>query len=161
MSGNTVEGHKNRVFKCSFEGCGKTFVTRSCLYNHEKTIHIRDTLFPCEWPGCEFQTYVKTNYERHQKVHGGKTYSCDYPDCDAKYKDSDALRGHRFKLHGIGNGFECSWPGCEFKAVKKCTVKYHERIHTNERRYACTWPGCQYRCVCSSNLKGHMKIHQK
>ena len=96
-----------------------------------------------------------------RKVHGGKTYSCDYHDCNAKYKGNDALTAHRFKQHGIGNGFECSWPGCDFKADKKCKVKYHERIHMNDKKYVCSWPGCQYRSVSPYYVKEHMKIHQK
>ena len=156
-----LEMHKNEHFECTFEGCGKTYESKARLSIHMKIAHIRDTLYSCEWPGCEFQTYVKRNYQRHQKVHGGKTYSCDYHDCNAKYKDNEALRAHRFKQHGIGNGFECSWPGCEFKAFQKCIVKYHERIHINDKKYACTWPGCQYRSIASDYIRGHMKTHQK
>ena len=157
-----LEVHKNnKYFECTFEGCGKRYETRAGLSIHMKTVHIKDTLYSCEWPGCEFKTFQKVHLGTHQKVHGDKTYLCDYPDCNAKFKYDKNLKAHRLKEHGIGNGFECSWPGCDFKAIQKCTVKYHERIHTNERRYACTWPGCQYRCVAGGNIQSHMKIHQK
>ena len=160
----TFKGHlkiHEDKFKCSFDGCDKTFESRPGLSTHMKSVHIRDRLYSCEWPGCEYETYSKSSHTIHQNVHGLHKYVCDYTNCNAKYKDNDTLKSHRFKKHGIGQGFECSWPGCDYKSVYKYKIKYHERIHTNERNYACTWPGCQYRCVCSSNLKGHMKIHQK
>ena len=118
-----LEVHKNKYFECTFEGCGKRYETRPGLSSHIKRIHIRDTPYSCEWPGCEFKTSQKVHLGRHMKVHGDKTYSCDYHDCNAKYKDNDALRAHRFKQHGIGNGYECSWPGCDFKAIQKMYSK--------------------------------------
>ena len=157
-----LEVDKNKYFKCTFDECGKTYESSSGLSLHMKTIHLRDTQYSCEWPGCEFKSYAKNHFNRHQKVHSGPRYSCDYPKCKAKYKVKDALRAHRLKEHGIGQCYECSWPGCNYKAIQKCLVRYHERIHTNEKMYACTWPGCQYRCVNSSNLKPHMmNVHLK
>ena len=158
---NHLEMHKNDHFQCSFEGCGKTYESKGGLNSHMKLAHIRDTLYSCEWPGCDYKTYAKGNLGHHKIVHGQHKYLCDHPDCKAKFRVKQMLNDHMLKLHGIGQGLKCSWPGCEFKSVRMCTIKYHERIHTNERRFACTWPGCQYRCVAGGNIKGHMKMHLK
>ena len=156
-----LEMHKNDRFQCSFDGCGKTYETKIGLNSHMKTVHIRDTLYSCEWPGCEYKTYNRGYITQHKNVHGQHKYVCDYPDCNAKYKDDEAFKDHRMKQHGIGQGLECSWPGCDFKSVTKSKIKNHERIHMNDRKYSCTWPGCQYRCVANGNIKVHMKVHLK
>ena len=126
---NHLDIHKNKYFKCSFDGCDKTFETAPGLYRHQKTAHIKDTLYSCEWPGCEFQTYDKNSLVGHQMVHSDQRYSCDYPKCSAKYKNVNTLRHHQLKYHGIGQAFECSWPGCDHKAITKNKLKIHEKSH--------------------------------
>ena len=124
-----LEVHKNKYFKCTFDGCGKTFETGAGLRTHQSSTHIRDKLYSCEWPGCEFQTYSKSSYRGHQTVHSDQTYPCDYPNCSAKYKNVYTLRHHQLKHHGIGQAFERSWPGCDHKAITKNKLKNHEKSH--------------------------------
>ena len=128
---NHLDIHKNKYFKCSYDECGKTFESRSGLDEHKQSFHIKDKLYSCEWPGCEFKTYCKNNYRGHQKVHSNQRYSCDYPDCNKIYKDKSILRAHQLKKHGIGEGYECSWTGCQHKAISNIKLKIHEKSHKN------------------------------
>ena len=130
---NHVEVHKNKYFKCAFDGCDKTFQTKTGLMVHQKSVHIRDTLYVCQWPACEYSTYRKDNFNKHQKDHGDQRHACDYPNCSAKYKDGYSLKAHQLKYHGIGDGHVCSWPGCDHKAITRNKLKIHEKSHTKDK----------------------------
>ena len=125
--------HKNKFFKCTFEGCDKTYETGPGLLTHQQSAHIKDTLYVCEWPGCEFKTYNRNNYRGHQAVHSDQKFLCDYPNCNSKYKHVYDLRHHQLKHHGIGQGYECSWPGCQHKAITEYKLKIHEKSHNKDK----------------------------
>ena len=126
---NHLDIHKNKYFKCPYDECDKTFESNSGLHHHKKAVHIKEQLYVCEWPGCEYSTYSKSNHSGHQRVHSNERHSCDYPDCSAKYKERSILRAHQLKQHGIGEGYVCSWPGCEHKAITKNKLIIHEKSH--------------------------------
>ena len=126
---NHLNMHKNKFFKCTAEGCDKTYQTAPGLLTHQLSAHIKDKLYSCEWPGCEFQTYNRNIYRGHQAVHSDQKFLCDYPNCSAKYKNVYTLRIHQLKHHGIGQAFECSWPGCDHMAITKSKLNIHEKNH--------------------------------
>ena len=124
--------HKNKYFKCPFDDCSKTFQTDTGLRRHKISVHTKDKLYSCEWPGCEYSTYSLSSYRSHERVHSDRKYLCDYPNCNSKYRERSYLRAHQLKHHGIGEGYVCSWPGCEHKAITKSKLKIHEKSHNKD-----------------------------
>ena len=150
-------------FKCTYEGCDKVFRAKVSLNEHINSKHTKSKQWHCEWPGCDYTTYLPTKLSQHSVVHiTDYKFVCDYNDCNAKYKTKKDLTNHKLRVHDKVRRFTCSWPGCTFTVFNKQGLKKHELIHTGEKPFACDWPGCQYRTYCKSRLKcEHMKKHIK
>ncbi|KAK5132904.1 hypothetical protein LTR08_008350 [Meristemomyces frigidus] len=82
-------GHKPH--QCHFPDCGKGFVTKEQLKNHETT-HTRTKEHVC--PECGKGFAVKTALTSHMNVHkGAKPYVCD--ECGKGFADSSNLSKHK------------------------------------------------------------------
>lgn len=82
-------GHKPH--QCSHPGCGKAFVTKEQLKNHETT-HTRSKEHIC--PQCGKGFAVKTALTSHMNMHkGAKPYVCD--ECGKGFADSSNLSKHK------------------------------------------------------------------
>ncbi|KAG1779936.1 hypothetical protein EV702DRAFT_1043319 [Suillus placidus] len=88
---------KNYV--CSVEaGCNETFTKFVDLKKHEAG-HSPNG-YTCHWPGCNFATLIKKNYDIHSAKHTGeKRYICPH-DCDYKTHDPAQFTRHRQRAHG-------------------------------------------------------------
>ena len=149
--------------KCSYEGCDKVFRAKASLNEHINSKHTKSKQWHCEWPGCDYSTYLPNKLSQHSVVHSNDyKFVCDYTDCNAKYKIKKDLNKHKLRVHDKVRRFSCSWPGCTFTAFDNQGLKSHEIIHTGEKPFGCDWPGCQYRTNKKSTLKcQHMKKHIK
>lgn len=71
--------HGEKSFKCSFEGCGKSYATRSTLRHHQ---FVHTDTFKCTWPNCEKRFRDDYNLRTHYMIHTGKKPRqcrlCDY-----------------------------------------------------------------------------------
>ncbi|RMZ12367.1 hypothetical protein D0860_03004 [Hortaea werneckii] len=82
-------GHKPH--QCKHPGCGKGFVTKEQLKNHETT-HTKTKQHVC--PECGKGFAVKTALTSHMNVHRGtKPYICD--ECGKGFADSSNLSKHK------------------------------------------------------------------
>jgi len=82
-------GHKPH--QCRFPDCGKGFVTKEQLKNHETT-HTKTREHIC--PQCGKGFAVKTALTSHMNVHkGAKPYICD--ECGKGFADSSNLSKHK------------------------------------------------------------------
>lgn len=82
-------GHKPH--QCPYPDCGKAFVTKEQLKNHETT-HTRTKQHVC--PECGKAFAVKTALTSHMNVHNGtKPYVCD--ECGKGFADSSNLSKHK------------------------------------------------------------------
>jgi hypothetical protein len=75
-----------KVFKCTFEKCGKEFATSSKLQRHNLT-HLKDKNFKCEYENCD--AYFKRQYQlnSHLKLHSDSYESKQvYYKCHIKSK---------------------------------------------------------------------------
>ncbi|RMY57053.1 hypothetical protein D0865_03313 [Hortaea werneckii] len=82
-------GHKPH--QCRHPGCGKGFVTKEQLKNHETT-HTKTKQHVC--PECGKGFAVKTALTSHMNVHRGtKPYICD--ECGKGFADSSNLSKHK------------------------------------------------------------------
>ena len=64
--------------RCTFEGCGRQFVSRMPMETHMRT-HTGERPFKCCFPGCSAAFVQNSNLSRHMRVHTGeKPFVCTY-----------------------------------------------------------------------------------
>ena len=97
-------GDKTKLFKCGYEGCGRTYTEKRSLRRHFVS-HIGDSQFRC--------------------------YSGDCAG-DVRYCDSQALARHIHRKHTMKRPFECNI--CNNRFGRPDHLKRHkERVHSTEK----------------------------
>ncbi|KAJ3123907.1 hypothetical protein HK098_001552 [Nowakowskiella sp. JEL0407] len=83
---------KKREFRCTVEGCDKTFTRRYNLKSHHLSIHTRERPYAC--PECTQSFARQHDLKRHVKsVHtDNRPHAC--PHCTLTFSRSDALKRH-------------------------------------------------------------------
>lgn len=116
---------------CSF--CGKSFITASDLYHHEK-IHANKRAYQCEICPKAFNT--SSDLHKHKIcVHTDRKdwkYICQY--CKKRFPLKVNLDSH-IKTHTGEKNFSCHL--CERKCINKSILMRHIETHTNAISFRC------------------------
>ena len=104
-----------RCFKCTFEGCDKSFKMPQHLSYHLTT---------------------------HEKTKSQK-YGCSYPGCKLQYRQLWILRDHE-KTHQNIYKYHCEFKGCTKKYNTRSNLEVHVRKHMGLRPFQCEDCGKQY-----------------
>ncbi|KAG1906361.1 uncharacterized protein F5891DRAFT_975759 [Suillus fuscotomentosus] len=90
----------SKTYICSAHpGCNATFTRFIDFKRHEATYSSDGYI--CTWPGCDFATKRKFNYEIHSAKHTGEQrYICPHDGCNYKTHDPAGFTRHRQKQHG-------------------------------------------------------------
>ena len=97
-------GDKTRPFKCGYEGCGKTYITKQTLQRHF-LLHIGDSQFRCytgDCTGairyCDSQALARHIYKKHTAE---RPYACDI--CPLRFRRRVYLTHHKERAHPTEN----------------------------------------------------------
>ncbi|KDQ15738.1 hypothetical protein BOTBODRAFT_187166 [Botryobasidium botryosum FD-172 SS1] len=89
---------QRRRYQC--DECPSFFGSTSHLNRHKKTLHrLHTEIFKCEFPGCVYKTYQKSNLRHHEIKHSNKCpFECNA--CGKGFKLKHALQRHEKSCRG-------------------------------------------------------------
>ncbi len=89
------------AFKCSYEGCSKTFKTHKEQSNHIDR-HSEEPNCFCKFPNCKKGYTTKASLDLHiQRNHREKKHKCDF--CSKRYSVKGDLNQHVKRAHNDSN----------------------------------------------------------
>uniref|UniRef100_A0A087XAW6 Zinc finger protein 410 n=1 Tax=Poecilia formosa TaxID=48698 RepID=A0A087XAW6_POEFO len=143
-----------KVLRCSFEGCGRTFTWRAHLKYHLKT-HRNDRMFQCSAEGCGKSFYVLQRLQVHMRTHNGeKPFICKEKNCGKKFTTAGNLKNHR-RIHTGEKPFLCEADGCGRSFAEYSSLRKHMLVHSGEKPHVCGICGKTFSQSGSRNV--HMR----
>ena len=176
--------HKKRPFKCGYEGCGKTYITKQSLQRHLIS-HTGDSEFRCYTGDCtgairywDKQTLNRHIYKKHTME---KPFECDI--CNRRFVSLHNLSIHRRNMHSIKDKrnqpqnsdstdkwiiyiggknklFKCGYDGCGKTYTEKKSLRRHFISHIGDSQFRCYTGDCtgEIRYCDSQALARHINI---
>ncbi|CAG2111539.1 unnamed protein product [Medioppia subpectinata] len=87
-----------------------------------------------------------------------KRLQCQWPGCDAMFRDREDLENHKWR-HTGNKLYACDWPGCQKSFSSRCYLKKHHSTHENPHVFKCLHQQCQHAFVTSAELNAHFAEH--
>ncbi|XP_063532018.1 zinc finger protein 567-like [Cydia strobilella] len=123
--------HREPLYKCGFEGCGRTFHHRAPMLNHERA-HTAARDFHCDQCVAAFHSQQALN--QHKKCHDQtRRYVCET--CSKSYKRGHQLSRHVRTHNSANKNIQCEL--CNMSFFSQFGLRHHMRVHTGERPYNC------------------------
>ena len=147
------------TFVCSQDGCGKAFLTSYSLKIHVR-VHTKEKPFGCPISGCDKAFNTLYRLKAHQRLHNGNTFNCKHFGCHKFFTTLSDLRKHS-RTHTGEKPYRCDSNGCGKSFAASHHLKTHVRTHTGEKPYSCQKDGCQKSFTTQYSLKSHLHRHER
>ncbi|CAG2180480.1 unnamed protein product, partial [Oppiella nova] len=91
--------HSAPTYRCDMDGCGATFTSASRVAIHRQRTHQSD--YRCERESCAYTTGVQSLLKQHRlRVHSDdRLYACRLSDCGKSFKTANHLQRHQLCKH--------------------------------------------------------------
>lgn len=113
-------------FHCTFNGCSKSYASKTSLEQHIRVTHTKEKPFQCHY--CE--TRFPTTYQRtlHHRTHTQeKKYECAI--CGSLFPSYSQHKMHQFSHSD--ERFYCLFPGCSKDYSRPYSLNAHyKKTHT-------------------------------
>ncbi|XP_065357906.1 zinc finger protein 699 [Calliphora vicina] len=149
IHGGNKDYKNNRNLICM--KCGKKFLGRTQLTDHERSDCGRLPLYQCQECGKCLTTagILKTHMLLHNDA---RPYQCDK--CGKTFKIKAQYKTHIKYAHTDEKRFKCHL--CPKEYPYRESLLTHMSVHTGIKRFMCN--GCGKRFTCVSNLQAHRKV---
>ncbi|CAH0474732.1 unnamed protein product [Peronospora belbahrii] len=124
-----IKKEKNKIFRCTFPGCGREFQLKGNLKRHVN-IHKGEKKFACKF--CNKCFLRKADMEVHYRVHTGeKPYRCKYNECGKCFARRSDLLSHE-RTHTGRRPYACTFSACDRRFARKFDLHKHQRLHEDQ-----------------------------
>uniref|UniRef100_A0A182IPV1 C2H2-type domain-containing protein n=1 Tax=Anopheles atroparvus TaxID=41427 RepID=A0A182IPV1_ANOAO len=132
--------------------CGKYFITRNSMSDHERANCGQSPIHRCETCGKHYASFgsLKVHQTMHQNL---LPYECEY--CRKRFRVKGQLKVHE-RSHTGERPFRCEH--CPKSFPYRESLLVHQVSHTGVKRFACS--GCAQTFTCISNLQAHRRYHR-
>lgn len=156
---DTLENHMKslhsdeRPFKCTTDGCQKTFATQSALFHHLKT-HMHGKPYKCL--ECDSSFALLQEYKQHMKDNHADTQDLRCSDCYKLFPTTASLQEHKLLEHRL----ECEVCGRSF--ARLAYLQAHIEVHNGDSLYNCKHcsSGFDTEYAYKQHLKSHPEQHR-
>ncbi|THV06098.1 hypothetical protein K435DRAFT_816192 [Dendrothele bispora CBS 962.96] len=162
VNGKLISNTK-KCYKCTFEGCDKTYTKPSRLEEHERS-HTGERPFICQT--CKKSYLRETHLQAHQRSHlpdSDKPLVCSESGCSKRFWTQQHLRAH-LDWHKGARSFKCTEPDCMEVFAKHHQLRTHIcTVHAppGTKPYRCEHEGCDKSFSMNQHLRTHMKVHNE
>ncbi|KAF9460752.1 hypothetical protein BDZ94DRAFT_1222680 [Collybia nuda] len=153
--------HTKRRYKCTHNGCDKSYFKPSRLTEHERS-HTGLRPFICE--RCNKSYLRDTHLQAHSRSHlpvSDRPLACSREGCVKRFWTAQHLRIHE-EWHNGSKLLHCVKEGCEETFAKNHQLRTHlSSAHAapGAKPYPCNHEGCMKSFATNQHLRTHMKIH--
>ncbi|XP_062406883.1 zinc finger protein 410 isoform X1 [Sardina pilchardus] len=147
-------GNGEKVLRCPYENCHRTFTWPAHLKYHLKT-HRNDRTFRCGAEGCGKSFYVLQRLQVHMRTHNGeKPFTCPERGCAKRFTTAGNLKNHR-RTHTGEKPFLCEVDNCGRSFAEYSSLRKHMLVHSGEKPHQCSVCGKTFSQSGSRNV--HMR----
>ncbi|XP_002739696.1 uncharacterized protein LOC100378440 [Saccoglossus kowalevskii] len=141
---------KNETFKCLV--CGKEFLVKSSLAEHQLNHKKLEKTFPCQ--SCNKKFVSEKRLLRHQYVHKAKNHECEI--CKERFLNSSILMLHIRRTHTREGLMNCCI--CRKGYMSKYELKVHQSLAHNMFEQLLPCELCGKTFTHNRRLQLHMKV---
>ncbi|XP_064651996.1 zinc finger protein 708-like [Lineus longissimus] len=143
------------VYKCTFEGCKRTFVVEYKLkYHMREHLNIRESKWECQQCGEKFCTEYRL--KRHALCHSSTQFTCDV--CGNLSSSARHLLIHK-KMHTQENNYQCQVCLKTYQNSSGFRSHVQRKCGRDAYRYKCD--KCMQCFFKEDSLKTHLLSHAK
>lgn len=159
------EGEKNagKIFKCSYQDCGKLFHSSSSYRSHKDT---HGSHSQCPECGKKFtqKSSLRAHFQTHFRNPGNKPFKCTQANCNRSFYQERSVKYHVRTAHGIGERIQrkkssliyfCDF--CPESFILQSLLRRHMMTHIEDekllRKHQCD------KCEARFKRPEHLKLH--